>query len=90
MLTDDQCNQLRELEGEADEPCYFCDEPVRPSMRGGLSHIEYYWAFTADQDGEQPCHEECYDDAYEAHLERQAEDRAEARLNEPPPIGWGR
>lgn len=90
QLDDSERNQLAELAGEADEPCYFCDEPVRPSMRGGLSNIEYYWEFTADRDGELPCHEECYDNAKEAAEERRAEERAEDRLNQPPPIGWGR
>lgn len=65
-LDDSDRNIMRDLAGEADEPCHFCEEPVRPAMRGGLSHIDYYWEFTADDDGELPCHEECYDDAKEA------------------------
>ena len=89
QLDDSERNQLADLAGEADEPCYFCEEPVRPSMRGGLSHIDYYWAVTADEDGELPCHEECYDNAKEAAEERRAEERAEDRLNRPAPIGWG-
>jgi len=89
QLDDSERNQLADLAGEADEPCHFCDEPVRPSLRGGLHHIEEYWEFTVDEDGEIPCHEECYDNAREAHLERQAEARAEDRLNRQAPIGWG-
>ena len=81
QLDDSARNQLAELAGEGDEPCYYCDEPVRPSLRGGLHSIESYWAFTVDDDVEIPCHEECHLNAYEAHLERRAEERAEARLN---------
>jgi hypothetical protein len=58
-LDDSARNQMADLEGEADEPCHFCGEPVRPSTRGGLHHIESYWAFSVDDDGSTPRHEEC-------------------------------
>ena len=74
QLDDTDRNIMRDLAGEADEPCYFCEEPVRPSMRGGLSHINYYWEFTVDDDGEIPCHEECFDEAKEAAEMARAEE----------------
>ena len=80
QLDDSARNQLADLAGEADEPCGYCGEPVRPSLRGGLHNIESYWEFTMDDDGDYPCHEECLDAAYEAHMERRAEERKEQRL----------
>ncbi len=71
-MSDTDRNIMRDLAGEADEPCVFCDEPVRPNPNPHGS----YWEFTA---GEQPCHEECYDDAKEAAEEARAEDRADRR-----------
>lgn len=73
-LDDSDRNILADLAGEADEPCYFCEEPVRPSMRGGGFNIESYWEFTVDEDGEIPCHEECYDEAKEAAEMARAEE----------------
>lgn len=85
QLDDSERNQLADLAGEADEPCCFCGEPVRPAFRGGLHHIQEYWEFTADEDGEVPCHEECYDDAKEdAEMAR-----AEERYRELHPYGRG-
>lgn len=75
-MSDTDRNIMRDLAGEADEPCVFCNEPVRPSAN---PYGKSYWEFTADIDGEQPCHEECFDDAKEAAEEAHAEDRAEAR-----------
>lgn len=74
-LDDSDRNIMADLAGEGDEPCCFCGEPVRPSLRGGLSNIVEYWEFTADDDGEVPCHEECYDEAKEAAEMARAEER---------------
>lgn len=73
-LSDSDRNIMSELAGEADEPCAFCEEPVRPSIRGGLSNIVAYWEFTVDDDGEIPCHEECLLDAKEAAEMAKAEE----------------
>lgn len=75
-MSDSDRNIMNDLAGEADEPCVFCDEPVRPNANPAGP----YWEFTADKDGEEPCHEECYDDAKEAAEEARAEDYAERRL----------
>lgn len=67
QMSDTDRNIMADLAGEADEPCVFCDEPVRPNGNPAGP----YWDFTADLDGEKPCHEECLDGAREdAELER--------------------
>ncbi len=70
-LSDSDRNIMADLAGEADEPCFFCEEPVRPDPNPFTSRM---WEFTVDDDGEIPCHEECFDEAKEAAEMAKAEE----------------
>ena len=66
-MSDSDMNIMRDLAGEADEPCFWCDEPVRPNPNPRGKYFE----FSPDEDGEIPAHEECVDEAREeAELQR--------------------
>lgn len=76
-MDDSDRNIMQSLAHEADEPCYYCEEPV--SMVPLNPPGTFGWEFTQDDDGEVPCHEQCHLDAYDAHLERKGEAQAEGR-----------
>jgi hypothetical protein len=75
-MDDSDRNIMRELAGEADEPCVKCGVMLRPDVFTNRTE------FSLDEDGEEPVCEDCYEDARDVYEDAKAEAQRERRLAE--------